>query len=312
MQKGVSYSFGTKQEVSDFSKTVEPASTGCYAPKSVPLGKNETLTLHYKIGLLSTASDIVKDVVKTPGIDSDSKGKNATNNGSSCVKAAGKRYPGVESVERGSFQKGLEKEYYTSKTGALTGLTDRWDMSRFNPSTWAGIDCAGFVQRMWMGVGLDSWAINSGIKPSVPKLKEPPLANGELDGGLGSQEFNCASACPTPTDLNNNPMPANLSGRVYQIQIKQLPLMRRGDLIFYDKAEGIDHISTMYSDRAICSGEKCDYEIVHAYGNDGYKDKYNVLHFTRKVLNMPAQLTNGKGKQIMPNVSSFGRIKLWD
>lgn len=90
-------------------------------------------------------------------------------------------------------------------------------------------------------------------------------------------------------------------------------LIHRGDVVAYDKA----HISTVYSKGASdCtisnSSTNCNYQIVHANGNSGYKDKAKVDHFTRKVIIMPNQISDGKGKKQMPEPTGFGRIKLWD
>ena len=73
------------------------------------------------------------------------------------------------------------------------------------------------------------------------------------------------------------------------------------------------HIALVHSDKLACDNNlNCTYEIVHAYGRDGYTDKNNVYQFMRKVVKMPNQIIYGGNKKLMSEPTGFGRIKLWD
>jgi hypothetical protein len=193
-------------------------------------------------------------------------------------------------------------------------------MPQLNPSKWAGIDCAGLVQRVMM-IGLEDSFKNSGINlgGSLPALSDAFKANGEDTMGLGSMEFDCDGLAGKGFDKDtgkcktspSSTVEAIKTARVYRMKTSDISALKKGDLIFYYKENGISHISFVYKDVPVtCSGNSCTYEIIHAYGDEKYQPfddngkKDGPPVFSRKVI---------KTKQnISATPTGFGRIKLWD
>jgi hypothetical protein len=81
--------------------------------------------------------------------------------------------------------------------------------------------------------------------------------------------------------------------------------IHRGDVVQY-----AGHISIVYSERWGESKKQGNYDIIHAYGTNTYRDKQeNLRVFSRKVLITADDLPGKKGK-LEPQ--GFGRVKLWE
>jgi hypothetical protein len=95
-----------------------------------------------------------------------------------------------------------------------------------------------------------------------------------------------------------------------RVKADMIKKVRKGDLIIYS-----GHVALVHSDslRLLCDDQaNCSYDIIHAYGANGFNDKNNIYHFMRKVVKMPNQIIYGGNKKLMPEPAGFGRIKLWD
>ncbi len=320
---GVTYSFGRKIKLIEYEEKVEPANTNCFSKSSL----GEKKILHYAI---SSGTGTVKPELTTkPTVD-----QNNTVTATQCTRMNSKQFPGLTSAEMNSFvygrphtatytQNGQSQtyEYYFFTDAALT---TRWQaLEQFKPSTWAGIDCAGLVQRSMM-VGNTTAMKNIGVKLSLFDLTDNYTDFGYDSRGIGSMQFDCdgknGKCKVTPDALTNI-----RSGHVYKMTKPQEKQIKKGDLIFYD-LPGTDHVAMVHADKPTCiettAGENnqtqttnqaqstCTYNIIHAYGVDNYKKIVNGAEqkvFSRKVLITPNDVST-----TIDNPTGFGRIKLWD
>jgi len=312
---GMSYSWAGRQSIDEFNEIEDSAIDrkrgvveGCY----VKFSKKRILTIntvdgsgidsgkcsscHEKLSLPSgdeyKVIKIVDDTMTLPvgvGYEGDVK---ATGPGN-CEQGGYQKYPGLHSSEWNSSQ--ASYDIVDMKTGQITESTTIYP--QFNGDYWAGTECSNLAQRSIVA-GKDAPGVDLQMEVLSPYLTsqafcEIPNANGDLVDSKGN-----------PVEPTAFCYGVNL-GSKEQKKMNEKKL-RKGDLIVYD-----GHISIMYSDEA-CKGSKCDYEIIHAYGVNGYTDEDGVYHFMRKVIRMPNQIIYGNNNALMPNPTGFGRIKLWD
>lgn len=189
------------------------------------------------------------------------------------------KYPGLLKAEYESKQ---SYNIVNIHTGQIVGTSTAYP--QFDGTYWAGTDCSNLAQRIM--------------------LKAKTALSGVTDIAL---TFNDQSDLWTESFRNEKIAFQSPLSKTS----KQQKLLRRGDVIHYD-----GHMTIVHQEKPSCldknSITKCTYEIIHAYGRDGYTDEDNVNHFMRKVVKMPNQVIYGGNKELMPAPTGFGRVKLWE
>ena len=288
---GVSYSYGGKQTVEQFGSTV---ATQC--PTPTPKSTSKVKTYYYLDKNNVTQSTTAK-FVNTTHIDELYNGVTETGTCPSIL-SGGKMYPGLVDFELRSYNYGSGNAYFTDQ-----GLTQPISTyPRFNYKKWAGIDCSGLVQ----------WAVEIGGKATsqtqitIPNISEGKYRNSQaLFDGLIKDDGSTTEERPTGS-----------KGFVYRINRQGLKdpdwlqteaNFRKGDLLRYK-----GHVSMVYSDKSSCNaeGDNCEYEIVHASGDDcldidGNGSCSNGEPFNRKVV-------KNSTADFKTSPTGYGRIKLWD
>jgi hypothetical protein len=249
-EKGVSYNFGGKQTLSQYSDTV---ATACGLASSTI----NSITLYYK-DKDGAVKEEIGDKVISPAINDTYKSVDELNGCQTSNLTSNKKYPGLLLGEQISFMRGVG-DYYKNEN-----MTDEWpEYPQFNPSQWAGIDCSGLVQRAIM---FGKKQILGG-RVAVPAFSNTFSEFGMNIGSLSSSSF-----------LEEE--------RSYKFRDEKM--IKRGDLISTSGHIAIVY-SLKYNefshlmDLKIHLSDKNKYEVIHAYGIDKYKYDGVLEKFSRKV-----------------------------